>query len=153
MMGYVLFNNYFPDIAERETRTLIVPRNSSFELPAGEYTFLEMFCDEKGCECRRVFFYVISPLRRGAVAVIAYGWEDKQFYVEWMRDDDPEAIRNLKGPVLNIASPQSDLARRVQKLAEAVLLKDQAYIDRVKTHYRMFKDYIDAQQGEESFTV
>jgi hypothetical protein len=148
MMNYVLFNNYFPAIAERETRTLHVPSNSSSRLPAGDYTFLELFCNEKGCDCRRVFFYVISPLRKGAVAVIAYGWESTQFYVEWMKDDDPEIIRTLKGPVLNLTSPQSDLAGLILKLTEAVLLKDHAYIDRVKTHYRMFKDRIDSQQSE-----
>lgn len=148
-MEYVLFNGYFPDIAEKETRTIHVPKNSPSGLPAGKYTFLEMFCDEKGCDCRRVFFYVASPSRKGAAAVIAYGWESWQFYVEWMGDDEPEIIRSLMGPALNLASPQSDLAGPILKLTKAVLLKDKAYIDRVKTHYRMFKDRIDALPDEE----
>ena len=73
-MPYVLFRSRFPEIAERETRSVTVFGQPVTGLPAGDYGFLEMFCDEPRCDCRRVFFYVVSPRRRDPVAVIAYGW-------------------------------------------------------------------------------
>lgn len=33
---------------------------SIIPLPPEEYSFIEMFCDEPECDCRRAFFTVIS---------------------------------------------------------------------------------------------
>ncbi len=142
-MPYVFLHEHFPEIAERETRSITVMEESATELPAGEYGFLEMYCNERKCDCRRVFFYVVSPSRKEPLAVIAYGWENKSFYKKWMRDDDPETIRQLQGPVLNIGSPQSELAPAILDMVKEVLLKDSAYVERIKTHYRMFRERID----------
>ena len=49
-MPYSLFHGRFPDVAERETRTVTVIDSSDFNLPPAHYSFLEMFCDEPGCE-------------------------------------------------------------------------------------------------------
>lgn len=142
-MPYALFHDYFPDIAEKETRTITVLENSPWDLPSAHYSLLEMYCDEPDCDCRRVFFYVVSSLTKQAEAVIAYGWESPEFYAKWMGDDDPKIIDELKGPVLNLASPQSDIAHLVLDMVEKVVLQDQAYIQRVKTHYWMFRHRID----------
>ncbi len=154
-MPYVLFHNYFPDIAEEETRTVIVLNNSEWNLPHAQYALLEMYCDDPGCDCRRVFFYVISSLTKDVEAVIAYGWESHEFYAKWMRDnDDPEVIKNLKGPVLNFGSPQSDLAPLILKMVKDLVLQDQAFIERIKTHYWMFRHRIDIRlKNNESETT
>jgi hypothetical protein len=55
-MPYVLLHNYFPELAGRETRSVTVPPGSPLGLPPGEYGFLETYCDEPGCDCRRVMF-------------------------------------------------------------------------------------------------
>ena len=146
-MPYVILYEYFPEIAKRETRSIIVPKRSDQGLPAGEYGLLEMYCDEQGCDCRRVFFYVVSSFRRDAEAVIAYGWESPEFYAKWMEDDDPETIRDLQGPVLNMGSPQSRLAPAILTLVRDVVLRDARYIERIKAHYRMFRDRIDREPG------
>ncbi|MBN1492419.1 MAG: SEC-C domain-containing protein [Phycisphaerae bacterium] len=145
-MPYVSFHDYFPEIAERETRTLILPRPTG-GLPQGPYSLIEMFCDEAGCDCRRVFFYVVSSFREGPEAVVAYGWEDEAFYARWMKDDDPLVIETLKGPTLNLGSPQSDLAPAILDLVTKVALTDTAFIERVKRHYRMFRDKVDSEAG------
>lgn len=49
-MPYVLFHDQFPEIAERETRTVTGPAESSCGLPPGDYSLLEMFCDEPKCD-------------------------------------------------------------------------------------------------------
>jgi hypothetical protein len=142
-MPYTLFHDYFPEIAERETRTISVFANSPWDVPPAHYSLVEMYCDERDCDCRRVFFYVVSSLTEQAVAVIAYGWESPEFYAKWMGNDDPEIIEELKGPVLNLASPQSEIAPLILDMVQQVVLQDQAYIQRVKNHYRLFRQRID----------
>ena len=144
-MPYACFHEYFPEIAERETRTITILEQSSSGLGAGEYGFIEMYCNERKCDCRRVFFYVVSPTKREPVAVIAYGWESPEFYARWMGDDDPEIIKDLQGPILNMGSPQSSLAPAILEIVKDIILQDKAYIERIKTHYRMFRDKIDSK--------
>jgi len=145
-MPYVFFCKHFPEIAAQETRTITVLERSSLGLPPGEYTFLEMYCDERGCDCRRVFFYVVSSSKREVKAVIAYGWESPEFYARWMGDDDPEIIKKLEGPVLNMGSPQSILAPAILKIVKDLILQDTIYIERIKRHYSIFRDKIDRKQ-------
>lgn len=142
-MPYSLFHNRFPEIAECETRTITLIDSSHFNLPPAHYSFLDMFCDEPGCDCRRVFFSVVSSLKNDVKAVIAWGWEDQDFYKKWMGVNAPHVIKDLMGPVLNLASPQSDIAPALLKLFQLVLLQDTAYIERVKQHYVMFRETVD----------
>ena len=142
-MPYVSFHDHFPEIAERETRTIIVLEDSPLGLPPGEYSLVEMYCDEPGCDCRRAFFYVMSSHRRDLEAVIAYGWESAEFYARWLHDDDPEMIKELQGPILNRLSPQSELAPAILEAVGNLVLRDQLYVERLKRHYRMFRDKID----------
>ncbi len=142
-MPYSLFHSRYPDVAERETRTVIVIDSSDFNLPPAHYSFLEMFCDEPGCDCRRVFFSVVSSLQKDIQAVIAWGWEEREFYTKWMGDDDPRIINDLIGPALNLSSPQSNLAPALLYLFRNVLLQDTTYIERVKRHYAMFRQEVD----------
>jgi len=145
-MPYQLFHDLFPEIAEAETRTLTVFGNrSKTGLPPDQYAFCEMFCNERECDCRRVFFYVVAPSRKGPAAVIAWGWESPEFYANWLHDDDPEMIADLIGPSLNLGSPQTELADRLLDLARDVLLHDKAYVERVKRHYRLFRARIDGK--------
>jgi hypothetical protein len=144
-MPYVLFHKHFPEIADRETRTIMVPPGAKSRLPPGEYALCEMFCDEPGCDCRRVFLYVVRWGQPGVEAVIAYGWEDAEFYARWMRDDDPEVIAELRGPALNFGSPASRLAPALLDVVEHLALQDEAYVERIKRHYRMFRDKIEAR--------
>lgn len=141
-MPYAMFHHRFPGIARRETRTFKVLDGS--ELPAGDYDLLEMYCDEPGCDCRRVFFYVISSATESVAAVVAYGWEHPSFYAKWMGAPDPQTIRELKGPTLDLGSPQSGLAPAILSTVANVVLRDEAYVDRLKCHYRMFKERVDA---------
>lgn len=146
-MPFVLFHDLFPEVAEEETRTLrVLGDNSQFDFPPGDYSFAEMFCNEKGCDCRRVLFWVVSITQGGPVAVINWGWEHESFYAKWMRGGHRELAKDLKGPSLNIGSPQSDLAPAILDLTESVLLTDKAYRDRVKRHYKMFRKEIDGRK-------
>src|SRR5207245_11325059 len=99
-MPYAMFHTYFPEIAERETLVVTVFPSSPFDLPPGRYALLEMFCDEPGCDCRRVMFYVMLPHSKEAGAIIVYGWESRQFYARWLGDDDPLVLDDWRVRVL-----------------------------------------------------
>ncbi len=146
-MPYAPFHEYFRETAERETRTVTVLPQASLGLPPADYSLLEMYCDEPGCDCRRVFFYILSSLKQDVVAVIAYGWESPEFYARWMGDDDREMLEELRGPILNMSSPQSELAPALLELVKNAVLCDKAYVARLKSHYRIFRARIDNKKS------
>lgn len=139
-MAYEPFYERFPDLGWKETRTLTTIGHP--DLPDDEYGLVEAYCNDRNCDCRRVFFNVASRKQEKIVAVIAYGWESRDFYVRWFGNDDPDIIQELMGPALNRTSRQSRLA---PALLEAVteILKDPDYVARLKRHYKMFKETVD----------
>ena len=147
-MPYQLLHDLFPETAEAETRTIrVFGERSDTGLPPGQYRFCEMFCNERGCDCRRIFFYVVASFREGPEAVIAWGWGSPEFHTNWLRDDDPIMIAELIGPSLNLGRPQTELADGLLNLLRDVLLQDEAYVDRIKRHYRHFRARIDGKSA------
>ncbi len=142
-MAFAAFHDHFPELAEQETRSITIPAASNLGLPPDEYGFLEMYCDEPGCDCRRVLFYVVARSRPGVQAVIGWGWEDVNFYTRWMKSDDKAEAVFMKGPALNPLSPATELAPALVELVRNVLLKDPEYVARIKRHYQMFRAKID----------
>jgi len=148
-MPFRYLYDVFPVLAERETRTITILENSTVRLPPGEYAFCEMFCDEKGCDCRRVFFTVRASFAPEQIqAVVAWGWEDIDFYNKWMKYGTPADAIELQGPVLNMGSPETRLSDEILKLTKEVLLKDSEYVERVKRHYQMFRFKIEGSRGK-----
>ena len=136
-MPYSLFHEKFPAIAENETRSITIINNP--ELPSDSYGLIESYCDELDCDCRRVFLSIISEKHEKVLAVIAFGWESKQFYAKWFGGNDPQTINELQGPILNLISPQSKFAPKLLELVNSVVLQDKKYIERLKRHYAMFR--------------
>lgn len=132
-----------PEIAEKETRSIMLLKDNRFGLPEDEYGFIELFCNTPDCDCRRVFFNVFSRNKKQFEAVIFWGWEKKNFYREWMHDTSGINItKDLIGPGLNVGSPQSAIAGQLLKAFAEILLKDYVYTERVKKHYQLFKKKI-----------
>jgi hypothetical protein len=143
-MFYAPFYELFPELARRETRSVTIENNPS--LPDGEYGLLEAYCNEPGCDCRRVMFNIFTPDSPKALAVVAYGWESKAFYADWFGRYDPDIIQQMQGPILNPDSPQSELAPALVQLVDYVL-QDEVYVARLKRHYRLFKQKVNDQAG------
>jgi hypothetical protein len=61
--------------------------------------------------------------------------------------DDPLMIEALRGPVLNLGSPQSALAPALLDMMKKVVMRDQAYLERIKHHYAMFRERIEQSQA------
>jgi hypothetical protein len=139
-MTYISFGEYFPSLAEQETRVITLIDKRFAPIPAGEYGLIEMFCDEASCDCRRVMWNVASTSEQRIVAVIAYGWESREFYARWFGAKDEKVIDEMQGPVLNTASPQANFAPAFLRLINTVVLKDKVYVERIKRHYKLFRE-------------
>lgn len=48
-MPYEPFHERFPEIAEEETRMIIAVNDP--DLPQGEYSLIEAYCNEPNCDC------------------------------------------------------------------------------------------------------
>ena len=130
------FAEHYPDLAERETRSLLIKGRS--DLPDGDYGFVELFCDEPDCDCRRV---MIDVLRRDTGwsriwATINYGWENLAFYRRWGGRGVNAAL--VKGPFLDPLNPQTPYSAVLLTLF-GTMLQSADYIERLRTHYQMFR--------------
>ncbi|MEI8257001.1 MAG: hypothetical protein WCJ30_15110, partial [Deltaproteobacteria bacterium] len=141
-MPYAAFAEKFPDIAGPESRVVIVLNHAT--LPPGRYALIELYCNEVGCDCRRVFLNVYREETRTLEAVVAYGWESRDFYVRWMGDDDPNVIATLFGSSLKMGSPVTPLSDALLVQVK-MALSDVNYVERLKRHYRMYREVIDRE--------
>jgi hypothetical protein len=139
-MIFKRFIEFFPEIAEKETRRITL--RNDLQIPDGEYAFVDSYCEDKDCDCRRVYFDVIQidpnhePIY---AATISYGWEELDFYLSWSPYLPSKMATEMKGPILQPSQKQSRYAQRFLELFESKLLADPDYIERIKRHYALFK--------------
>jgi hypothetical protein len=134
------FMERFPELAAREMRSATVSGRT--DIPDGEYGFLELFCDEPGCHCRRVMIDVLradTELNK-IWATINYGWESLDFYKKWGGSSVNAA--NSQGPFLDPMNPQTPLSPALLNLFR-LLLESPDYVTRIQTHYRIFRQTVD----------
>ena len=135
MNEMVPFFERFRELAFEEMRSATVRGRK--DLPDGEYGFLELYCDDPACDCRRVIIDVVTPTTGSKIwATINYGWESLEFYERWMRNK--ELARGCHGAVLDMLNPQTKYSSVLLELFKGVL-QDQAYVERLKRHYALFK--------------
>lgn len=109
------------------------------DLPEGEYGFIELYCDEPGCDCRRVTIVVLRPHTGWKVwATLSYGWESLDFYQKWANTPDPLDPLEWQGPYLDPLAEQTQYAPMLLDLFK-VILRSAAYRKRLKNHYQLFR--------------
>jgi len=138
------FVERFPEVGARETRSVTVTHRQ--DLPEGEYGFLELYCDEPGCDCRRVTIDVLRPETGWSEiwATISYGWESLDFYRKWGgAASDPI---EMKGPYLDPLNPQTKYSSALLNLFR-FLLQSPDYVERLQRHYQMFRDSVEKGRG------
>jgi hypothetical protein len=132
------FGLRFPELGARETRSIMLPYPQG-GLPAGNYGFLELYCDDPKCDCRRVLLQVRAEHQPDTVlATINYGWESLAFYTQWLHGDR-EAAREIVDASLDPLNAQSPYSQALLRLFQTVVLSDRAYIQRLARHYALFK--------------
>lgn len=135
-MAVTAFFTRYKDLAFKEMRALTVPPGK--EVPADEYGFLEFYCDDLSCDCRRVMIKVLGQHSgEKAWATISYGWETPAFYRHWGGAGFTD-VESLCRPMLDPLNPQSAHADYFLAVFEN-LIKDPSYVQRLKRHYEMFR--------------
>lgn len=149
MSEFVEFHSRYPQLAERETRTVtIVGRDT---IPEDTYAFAEAFCVDQGCDCRRAFLNVYARSKRRMVATIGYGWESRDFYRTWFGSESP-TVDEMVGVGLPPGTVQSALSPRLLEIFAGLVREDAEYAERIKRHYAMFKEALGKRQGIRPFT-
>jgi len=123
-----------PELAEKETRMVIVMHENK-QLPPGEYAMLESYCNDKKCDCRRVFINVECTGK--ILATIGYGWEDIKFYEKWAGDSD--IAKDAKGPILELGGVYTNMSNDILKFFKEIMLMDETFLNRLRSHYAAFK--------------
>ncbi len=134
----IAFHTRFPELAARETRCLHVLADGG-PLPKGEYGFLEYYCTDPDCDCRRVLVRVTTPQAPDtALATINYGWESPEFYTDWMHGDE-QAGRDITAASLDPLHPQSKYADWLLDYFQTMMITSPEYLARLARHYELFK--------------
>jgi hypothetical protein len=126
------------DLAARETRTvLVLPGQPG--LPEGKFAYLEFYCEDRGCDCRRTFIEVV---REGALtpvfASINFGWEKEAFYRKKM-PWNPNNAKDVVHASLDPLNAQSEYSAGFLKVFQDIIATDKAYVQRLAAHYAVFR--------------
>jgi hypothetical protein len=124
--GMVEFHTLFPHVAEKEVRTVQVKAGSWAE----EYAFVEHYCINPRCDCRRILIFVVSRTG-GQVASISHG----------LGPQKPSARGEKAKTFLDPSHKQSSQSRDLLRVFLGSAL-DGEYRDRLERHYRMVKEAV-----------
>ena len=150
--GLAPFDLRCPEIADRETRTILVREGGT--VPPGEYCLLEYYCQDPQCDCRRVLLQIRERSRPDAVlASISFGWESPAYYARRMHS--PELAEEMSGASLDPTLPQSEFAVALFEMICEMSLRDGDYIRRLMRHYTTFRRHggRDSQTPNASLTA
>jgi hypothetical protein len=140
------FHSLLPELAQREVRCVHIGPGPDPGPPADEYAYLEFYCEDLNCDCRRVFLQVIAKGQPGKIfASINYGWEKEAFYRKRM-PWDPDAAAGIVRGELDPINEQSEFAADFLDLFQRVVL-DEPYRLRLRRHHRLFREEL-PRRGE-----
>ena len=106
-------------------------------LPKGEYGFVQTYCDDIKCDCRRAIILVFNNEK--VLARIGYGWESFDFYKKWFRGSATRSeIMKYIGPCLHDDVVDTQYSHiLLGEFSNCIL--DDGYRKRIKNNYRLFR--------------
>jgi len=134
-MSYVPYVQVVGQRGFEETRWVLIRKDA--HLPDGDYGFLELYCSDPKCDCRRVLIHVIREDTADQVwATISYGFASPGFYGTWV--GDPSIAAQLAGASLEPIGPQSSYAPALLEVFGS-LIEAPEYTARLERHYNEVK--------------
>ena len=134
-MAMVPFFEAAGDRALAETRSITVIEDDL--VPRDDYAFMEFYCDDPACDCRRVIFQVWRKSTGNKVwATITYGWDTPEYYAKWSHCGLGSEAREMAGSTLEQISPQMKLSGGLLRIFRELLQSDPEYVARLKRHYQ-----------------
>ncbi len=108
-------------------------------LPDGEYTFVDTYCTDRACDCRKTIIQVMHDGQ--LVSLVNFGWESPRFYLRWMGSSSDPSDRDLaeemSGVSIDFASP--DRVSREGMLILMNHLLDERWTSMIKDHHRLIR--------------
>ena len=134
------FDQICPDIARAEMRMCDVPVGLP-GVPGGAYFLREYYCNELGCDCRRVLVQFLAADGDGSVAAsINYGWEKAAYYRKW--SSVPDLWREMAGATLERFAEQGPHARKFLTVFNQIV-RNPELVTAFRRHYRLTKEAIE----------
>jgi len=130
----------FPPGAPVENRNLIV--RGAKGLPDGKYRFVEFYCDEPDCDCRRVVIQVWDESDT-PLATFNFGWESPAFYTKWSKSDDPALGKEMASVTRELFGPQSRYAPAFFAQFKKAI-REPGYVEKLRKHYAEFRTAVEA---------
>src|SRR3989338_254960 len=139
----VPFAQLFPGIVLDEIWQV---ENKDYDsIPRGKLYFLESYCADPKCDCKRVFLNVRHAGR--ILATIGFGWGTENYYRKWYAGKTEkttdafteEIIHDLRGPVLETTGCSSEYSGSLLEYFKSTLENDAAFVCHIRRHYALFK--------------
>jgi hypothetical protein len=112
------------------------------QIPDGEYQFVDMYCNDPLCDCRKT---MIQVLHNGTnVATINFGWEPHSFYEKWMGSGSSDSMPEMAGATMDITSVNRLSPDGILGLFNALL--DDTWVAVFKRHYKLVKSRLREKQ-------
>lgn len=118
----------FPDAAD-PVIALTLDRKTG-KIPKGTYGFIEFYCTDKGCDCRRTTIFVLNEKMKEK-AVISMGFDL----------DQP-----LAGPFLDEFHPQSACAEELLALFVNAINRQPEFLESFYRHYREVRSQVEGKK-------
>ncbi|MBW4055823.1 MAG: hypothetical protein HIU83_10565 [Proteobacteria bacterium] len=100
------------------------------KIPKGAYGFIEFYCTDKGCDCRRTTLFVLNE-KMQQKAVISMGFDP---------DDD------LAGPFLDNFHQQSPYAGQLLDIFVELINENPEFLEAMQRHYREVRTKVEGKK-------
>lgn len=121
------YSAIFPD--HDEPVLVLTLQRKQGKIPKGEYAFLEMYCTDRGCDCRRVTIFVINR-KMETKAVISMGFDPQE---------------PLAGPFLDDTHRQSPYAEELLQHFVAMINEQPENLAMLQRHYRRVRKEVEGK--------
>lgn len=105
-------------------------------LPSGEYEFVDFYCTDKNCDCRKTIIQIFH--RNKIVSIVSFGWEKPAFYLRWQKSmKDLQLAKEMSGLSIDFSSPDRVSPQGILSLMNHLL--DEKWIGILKDNYRRIR--------------
>ena len=106
-------------------------------LPSGAYTFLDTYCTDNTCDCRKTIIQIFHDDK--LVSIVSFGWESPKFYLRWLNSTrDRELATEMSGVSIDPSSPDLVSPKGILLLVKHLL--DEKWISMLKENYRLIRE-------------
>ncbi len=118
---------------ECQVRTVVIAEDP--HLPSGAYTFIDSYCTDNNCDCRKTIIQIFHEEK--LVSIVSFGWESPRFYLRWLNSKDRELADEMSGLSIDFASPDLVSPNGILLLVNHLL--DERWIAILKENYRLVR--------------